>query len=188
MTVNKLAPALSSTSPVGCLHAVTLIDRCASRCASRRRSVSPASAPGGSRTPNLLIRSYPALNGARDQAGRTTRLSGSGKVICSVAGRAEALHITPPLRPHTAPLRSGGGGEMEPPRPSRTEQAMDRALIWSPTLRSGQRATAGLRHGQPRRRRSVPCGERSTGVPGNGATPGRRTGCSRRSRSSRRPR
>ena len=156
--------------------------------AGRAPDVHARRAPGMSRTPNLLIRSYPALCAVRDQAGRTTRLSGSGKVICSVAGRAEALHIHPALAAAYAPLRSCGGGEMEPPWASRTEHAMDRALIWSPTLRSGRRARAGLRHGQPRRRRSVPCGGRSTGVPANGATPGRRTACCRRSRSSRRPR
>ena len=52
------------------------------RCASTCDNVSPASAPGGSRTPNLLIRSYPAPNGVLDQGIRTLGPSGAvGSVV-----------------------------------------------------------------------------------------------------------
>jgi hypothetical protein len=41
------------------------------------------SAPGGSRTPNLLIRSYPALDAVLDQGIRTVGPSEAGGVIRS---------------------------------------------------------------------------------------------------------
>jgi hypothetical protein len=42
-----------------------------------------ASAPGGSRTPNLLIRSYPGSSAVHDPRLGTPTASGSGRVICS---------------------------------------------------------------------------------------------------------
>jgi hypothetical protein len=59
-----------------------------------------ASAPGGSRTPNLLIRSYLALNGVLDQAIRTEELGETGGVIrCPDIEGSDCRYIERPRLP-----------------------------------------------------------------------------------------
>jgi hypothetical protein len=55
------------------------------------RGVPPGSAPGGSRTPNLLIRSYSAREAVLDRGVPTAEPSETGIVICSVQAKTEPL-------------------------------------------------------------------------------------------------
>ena len=137
------------------------------RCASTFDSVSPGSAPGGSRTPNLLIRSYRPLDAVLDQRIRTAEPSETGRVISSVAGypprkSSRSWAIRPPRAPSGSGRRwPSPGHRSRRPRPTpgaRPASRLKRPAADTPTPTQSRSST-------PLPSRRPPRGERVTDRP-----------------------
>ena len=77
------------------------------------RNTTPASAPGGSRTPNLLIRGNPALNAVLDHGIRTSGERGSAIVIrCRVSSDRAPDQLEQRLRERLDALGPAPRGEL----------------------------------------------------------------------------